>query len=164
VTGHYEPTTILSGGQGQPTIVVRDHGWRAQVEAEKRARQDEEIKATVAGIRRAGEVRKRAPRPSLAELADGMRANAALAAERREAPERITRQLDATEAIVQAMAARTPAEPAPVMRRGRPVSPAQLAYEDAQLAHKMRQDRPAGGGCGYCSTCRGGHPEWCLQR
>jgi hypothetical protein len=108
----HEPTTILSGAPGVPTVVVRDHdGWQAQVAAENRARVDEQIKATVADIER-GEQERRYARPlSAGELEDGMRANAALHRDRAETPGRIAAQLDATEALVTAMMADVPPPP-----------------------------------------------------
>jgi hypothetical protein len=108
----HEPTTILSGAPGVPTVVVRDHdGWQAQVAAENRARVDEQIKATVADIKR-GEQERRYARPlSAGELADGLRANAALHRDRAETPGRIAAQLDATEALVTAMMADVPPPP-----------------------------------------------------
>lgn len=106
------PVTILSGAPGVPTVVVRDHGaWEQQVAAENRAAEDEAIRATVAGIERGETERRFAPRPAHDELATTMQASLALARERAEAPGRIGRELAATEALVEGMAASEPPQP-----------------------------------------------------
>jgi len=111
MAGH-EITTILSGGRGEPAIVIRDHGaWEQQVRDEKRRQADEQIKAMVAEIERGEAERKHAPRASLAELAESARANAALAAEAREAPGRVMAELAQTEALVEGMRATMPPPP-----------------------------------------------------
>jgi hypothetical protein len=109
--GH-EPTTILSGGRGVPTVVVRDHdGWAAQVAAENRAAVDEQIRAAVAEIER-GDTERRYARPvPVAELAESARANAALHAEARDAPDRVMRELAQTEALLAGWAATMPPPP-----------------------------------------------------
>src|SRR2546430_2125793 len=111
MAGH-EITTRLPGGRGEPLLIVRDRGvWEQQVRDENRARADEQIKAAVADIQLAEQERKWAPPVPLAELASAARANAALYAEAREAPERVARELAQTEALVTGMMADVPPEP-----------------------------------------------------
>jgi hypothetical protein len=161
----HEATTIMHGGPGVPTIIVRDHdGWVAQVAAEKRAKADAEVKAAVASIERGEHERKYAPRPSLAELADSARAIAALAAERREEPRRVARQLDVTEALITAGLAALPPDPPQPTRHGKPLSTAQVAYEQAQAAWQAKQARQAmAAGCGTCAACRTGGVFPCVR-
>jgi hypothetical protein len=114
----YDPTTLVRGAPGVAPIVVRDHdGWVRQVAAANRAAEDARIAATVAEIRQADEERQRAPSADLADLVDGMRANAALAREQREAPERTLRELAQTEALVSGLAATLPPPPDPGQAR-----------------------------------------------
>ena len=81
---------FLVGPSGQPTLLVSDRGSReVALASERRQKLDAEVKAAVAEIRRSETVRAHQPRPSVAELADGMRANAALAREQRQAPGRV---------------------------------------------------------------------------
>lgn len=131
-----EASTILGGSVAEGgTIVIRDHdAWRQQVADERRAKQDEQIRATLAEIERGQNARSLAPPPGREELAAAMRANAALYRERMEAPHRVARQLDVTEALLEAAKAAEPPDPAQLMRYGRPVSSAQLHYEAQQLA------------------------------
>ena len=106
------PTTILPPARGVPALVVRDHdGWAAQVAAERRERQDEQIKAAVAAIRRADEERRWTPPTPRDELEAGMRANMALAAEARDVLPRTMRELAQTEALLAAYAAGEPPRP-----------------------------------------------------
>ncbi len=108
----HEVTTILPADRGIPALLIRDHdGWAAQVAAERRERLDDQVKAAVADIERGNEERRRAPPTPLAELASGMRANAALAAEAREALPRVVRELAQTEALVAGLAATEPPQP-----------------------------------------------------
>jgi hypothetical protein len=112
----YNPTEILSGGRGVPTLVIRDHdGWRSQVDAERRAKVDEEIRAAVARIERDNAARAAAP-PAFPggreEALSAIAANMALHEEKTGAPGRIAAELDATEALIAAMAAGEPPDPA----------------------------------------------------
>jgi hypothetical protein len=128
VTGgpQYEPTTIMHGGPGVPTVIVRDHdGWRAQVEAEKRAKADAEIKAAVDDIRRGEEERKYAPPPPLdvvAQVHAEWKAQKWLdecAESRKWTPEFIESQLATEEVLLSAMRAQEPPAPDPVAERRR---------------------------------------------
>jgi hypothetical protein len=109
----YNPTGILPGSVAEGgTIVIRDHdGWRSQVAAEKRAKQDEEIRAAVARIERGDAARAAAPAAfpgGREEALSAIAANMALHEEKMGAPGRIAAELDATEALVAAMAAGEP--------------------------------------------------------
>src|SRR5207247_3047863 len=104
------------------------------------------------------------PRPSLAEQKRSLDRIEAEARERRDGPGRVAAMLDAEEAIISAMLAQVPEPPPPPERYGRPLSTAELAYEEAQAAWRHKQARPAGGGCGYCQVCRDGGGQWCLNR
>jgi hypothetical protein len=111
MAGH-EITTILGGSRGVPPLMIRDHGaWEQQAATENRARVDEQIKAAVADIERGDTERRYAQPLQRADLVDGMRANAALAAEAREAPSRVMRQLEECEALVAGLAASEPPQP-----------------------------------------------------
>lgn len=116
----YEPTTILSGGHGAPTVVVRDHdGWRAQVEAEKRRQQDEETKALLERIEHARAVRESTPRRALTPVEEVYEDHArekwlAEAEEKRRwTPQFVEEQLATEELLLEAMMAGAPPPPDP---------------------------------------------------
>jgi hypothetical protein len=114
----HEITTRLPGGQGEPLIILRDHGaWEQQLADERRRQLDEQIAGTVAAIRDGEAEREWAPRPDLSELATAARASIALATEARQAPGRVAAQLDATQALVEGWAATEPPPPDPEQAR-----------------------------------------------
>jgi hypothetical protein len=61
----HEVTTILSGGRGAPTIVVREPGWQQQAAAEQEARQRAETKAFIDQLQHEAFIREHSPRPRL---------------------------------------------------------------------------------------------------
>jgi hypothetical protein len=132
---------ILRGGRGDPPLLVTDRGSRERViDAERRAKLDAEVDAALAAISSDAEVRRWTPKIPIEELATSARAIGALAREQREAPQREAARLDELEADVRAqIKALVAASPPPVIRHGRPVSQAQLAYERAQLEAQVAQ-------------------------
>jgi hypothetical protein len=168
----HEVTTILPGGRGVPTVVVREPGWQQQAAAEREAQRRDETKAFIERIEREQAIRESAPpRPLVpADPVEQVHADyarekwlAECAESRKWTPEFTEAQLATEEVLLSAMRAQVPPDPPQPTRFGRPVSKAQLAYEAAQAAWQAKQARPPGGGCGYCNTCRDGHPEWCLR-
>jgi hypothetical protein len=155
---------ILRGGDGVPPLLVSDHGSRErEVDAEARAKLDAEVDAALAVISADAEVRRWAPRIPLGELAESACAIGALAHEQREAPQREAAALNELEADVRAeIKALAAASPSPVIRYGRPVSPAVLAYERAQLDARHPQVSPSPR-CGSCMSCRTGGSFPCTR-
>jgi hypothetical protein len=166
-----EVTTIMSGGQGQPTIVVREPGWQQQAAAEREAQRRAEVDAEVKRIRRERAIRESpfSPRPPLVPADPVAQVHADWerqkwldeCAELRDVP-RKQAELEEWARKVELERAMDPPDPPPPMRYGRPVSKAQLAYEEQQAAWQAKQARPAQG-CGYCNTCRAGGGQWCLN-
>jgi hypothetical protein len=152
----YEPTTILSGGQGQPTIVIRDHdGWRAQVEAEKRRKAGEEIDAAVKRIERERAVRESAPpRPLVpADPVERVHAEwkrqkwlADCAEARKWTPEFTEAQLATEEVLLSAMRAQEPPAPDPVAERRR---------RDNEYSHALSGWKSRVTDCGHRSCMPG---------
>jgi hypothetical protein len=135
-----EVTTILSGGRGAPVIVVREPGWQQQAQAEQEARQRAETKAFIDQLQHEAFIREHSRRPPddpVAQVhADAKRQRwlDECAEARKWTPERVEAMLDAQETLIRAMMARSPEPPPqPPMRYGRPLSPAEQAYEAAQL-------------------------------
>jgi hypothetical protein len=126
--------TMLPGGRGIPTLRVSDHGLReVQVAADRREEQDREIKAVVAEIE-AGEWARRVARPApMDELKAGQLANEAIYADRRAGLARAVEELAVEGTLIDAALAGLPVEAPPPTRWGRPLSQAQLAYEQQQL-------------------------------
>jgi hypothetical protein len=126
---------ILAGGRGEPILVVRDQGvWQQQVAAERRAKEDEQIKARVAQIRHDDGVRQWTKPATHQELADSLAAYNAVRAERNRQAREEERQLEELTAWaveVELELASAEKEPTPT-RWGRPLSKAQLAFEEAQ--------------------------------
>jgi hypothetical protein len=166
-----EVTTILPGGRGVPTIVVREPGWEQQAAAEREAQRRAETDAEVKRIERERAIRESpfTPRPPLVPkdpvaqvYADWERQKwLDECAELRDVP-RKQAELEEWARKVELERAMDPPDPPPPMRYGRPVSKAQLAYEEQQAAWQAKQARPAQG-CGYCNTCRAGGGQWCLN-
>jgi uncharacterized protein (DUF39 family) len=119
---------ILAGGRGEPILVVRDQGvWQQQVA-------DEQIKARVAQIRHDDGVRQWTKPATHQELADSLAAYNAVRAERNRQAREEERQLEELTAWaveVELELASAEKEPTPT-RWGRPLSKAQLAFEEAQ--------------------------------
>jgi hypothetical protein len=163
-----EVTTILPGGRGVPTIVVREPGWQQQAAAEREAQRRAETGAEVKRIRHERAVREYTLRPPLVPTDPVARVHAEWerqkwldeCAELRDVP-RKQAELEEWARKVELERAMEPPDPPPPMRYGRPVSTAQLAYEEQQAAWQAKQARPAQG-CGYCNTCRAGGGQWCL--
>jgi hypothetical protein len=167
----HEVTTIMSGGPGQPTIVVREPGWQQQAAAEREAQRRAETGAEVKRIERERVIRENSPRPPLVPTDPVARVHAEWerqkwldeCAESRDVPRK---QAELEEwarkyELERAMAPSAPPEPT---RYGRPVSKAQLNYEAQQADYQAKQASRAGRGCGYCNTCRNGGGQWCLNR
>jgi hypothetical protein len=169
VTGPaYNPTTIMHGGPGVPTIVVREPGWQQQAAAEREAQRRAEIDAEVKRIRHERAIRESpfSPRPPLVPTDPVARLEAEWerkrwldeCAESRDLPRR---QAELEEWARQVELERAMAPPEPT-RWGRPVSKAQLNYEAQQADYQAKQASRAGRGCGYCNTCRAGGGQFCL--
>ena len=106
--------TILSGGDGHPPLVIRDQDWRAQAAAEQREKQDEQIRAAVAGIERDANVRRTTARLSAAELAEcstEAKGYVAAAHRQREEPARLSAQMAELEAWAASLPPRPPDNP-----------------------------------------------------
>jgi hypothetical protein len=165
-----EVTTILSGGRGVPTIVVREPGWQQQAAAEREAQRRAETDAEVKRIERDREIREHSPRPRPGVVEQALadwKSEKWLrdCEEKRNAPAKAAADLAELEAWAASPEVQeyVASKADPPMRYGRPVSTAQLNYEAQQAAWQAKQSRPAGGGCGYCNTCRDGGPQWCLH-
>jgi hypothetical protein len=160
-----EITTRLPGGRGAPLLIVRDHGaWEQQVAEENRAKAAEETRAAVAAIERAEQERKLAPRPSLAEQERSMRRIEAEYRRKREEPARAAAQLAALEAWAETAQAEMPPTPPQPTRYGKPLSPAEVAYEEQQAAWQSKKARQAmAAGCGTCAACRTGGVYPCVR-
>jgi hypothetical protein len=166
----HEVTTILPGGRGVPTIVVREPGWQQQAAAEREAQRRDETKAFLERMERERVIRENSPRPPLVPADPVERVHAEWkrqkwldeCAESRDLPRRQA-ELEEWARKAELERAMAPPDPPQPTRYGRPVSKAQLAYEEQQAAWQAKQGRPAGGGCGYCNTCRDGAPQWCLR-
>jgi hypothetical protein len=166
-----EVTTIMSGGQGQPTIVVREPGWQQQAAAEREAQRRAEVDAEVKRIRRERAIRESpfSPRPPLVPADPVAQVHADWerqkwldeCAELRDVP-RKQAELEEWARKVELERAMEPPDPPEPTRWGRPVSKAQLNYEAQQADYQAKQASRAGGGCGYCNTCRDGGGQWCL--
>src|SRR5258708_7069707 len=137
-----EITTILSGSRGAPTITVREPNWRGQAEAERGAQRRAGAKAEGARVERGADGREPASRPPLVPQEPGARGYAdakrqqwldECAEKGKWTPERVTAMLDAEETLLLAMRAQMPDPPPQPARYGRPLSPAEQAYEAAQL-------------------------------
>jgi hypothetical protein len=160
-----EITTRLPGGRGEPLLIVRDHGaWEQQVAEENRAKAAEETRAAVADIERGEQERKYARRPSLAEQKRAMDRIEAEYRRKREEPARAAAQLAALEAWAETARAALPPEPPQPVRYGKPLSPAEVAYEEQQAAWQSKQARQAmAAGCGTCMACRTGGVFPCVR-
>jgi hypothetical protein len=166
-----ETTTIMSGSPGVPTIVVRELGWEQQAAAEREAQRRAETGAEVKRIERERAVRESpfTPRPPLVPADPVARVHAEWerkkwldeCAELRDVP-RKQAELEEWARKYELERAMAPPDPPPPTRYGRPVSTAQLAYEEQQATWQAKQARPAQG-CGYCNTCRAGGGQWCLN-
>jgi hypothetical protein len=166
-----EVTTIMSGGQGQPTIVVREPGWQQQAAAEREAQRRAEIDAEVKRIRHERAIRESpfSPRPPLVPADPVARVHAEWkrqkwldeCAELRDVP-RKQAELEEWARKVKLQQMMEPPPPPPPMRYGRPVSTAQMNYEAQQADYQAKQASRAGRGCGYCNTCRDGGGQFCL--
>jgi hypothetical protein len=167
----HEVTTIMHGGGGQPTLIVREPGWEQQAAAEREAQRRAETGAEVKRIERERAVRESpfTPRPPLVPTDPVAQVHAEWerqkwldeCAELRDVP-RKQAELEEWARKVELERAMAPPDPPPPMRYGRPVSTAQLNYEAQQAALQAKQARPPGGGCGYCNTCRNGGGQFCL--
>jgi hypothetical protein len=173
VTGagpRHEVTTIMPGSAAEGgTIIVREPGWELRAAAERETQRRDETKAFLEQIERERAVRESpfsrpAPLDPVAQLqADwGRRKWLDECAESRDLLRRQA-ELEEWARKVELERAMAPPDPPPPTRYGRPVSKAQQLYEEQQAAWQAKQARPPGGGCGYCNTCRDGHPEWCLR-
>jgi len=129
--------------------------------AERRAEQDAEIKRLVYQIQQGETVRRYAATIPVPELRDATRANVALLQQRREEAAEPFRDLAELERDVPALLdlAKAAIPPQPT-RYGRPLSPAEVAYEAAEL-EAMVAKQAAHPGCGSCVPCRTGYP--CLH-
>jgi hypothetical protein len=166
-----ETTTIMSGGPGVPTIVVREPGWQQQAAAEREAQRRAEIDAEVKRIRHERAIRESpfSPRPPLVPTDPVARLEAEWerkrwldeCAESRDLPRRQA-ELEEWARQVELERMMAPPDPPEPTRWGRPVSTAQLNYEAQLAAWQAKQARPPGGGCGYCNTCRRGGGRFCL--
>jgi hypothetical protein len=166
-----EVTTILPGGRGVPTIVVREPGWEQQAAAEREARRRAETGAEVKRIERERAIRESpfTPRPPLLPTDPVAQVHAEWerqkwldeCAELRDVP-RKQAELEEWARKVELERAMDSPDPPPPMRYGRPVSKAQLNYEAQQADYQAKQASHAGRGCGYCNTCRNGGGQFCL--
>jgi hypothetical protein len=166
-----EVTTILPGGRGVPTIVVREPGWQQQAVAEREAQRRAETAAEVKRIERERAIRESpfTPRPPLVPTDPVAQVHAEWerqkwldeCAELRDVP-RKQAELEEWARKVELERAMAPPDPPEPTRWGRPVSRAQLNYEAQQADYQTKQASRAGRGCGYCNTCRAGGGQWCL--
>jgi hypothetical protein len=165
----HEVTTILSGSAAEGgTIIVREPGWEMQAAAEREAKRRDETKAFIERIERERAVRESpfsrpAPLDPVAQLQADWDRQKWLdeCAESRDLPRRQA-ELEEWARRVELERAMAPPDLPPPTRYGRPLSTAQLAYEEQQAAWQAKQARLPGGGCGYCNTCRAGGGQWCL--
>jgi hypothetical protein len=166
-----EVTTILPGGRGQPTLVIREPGWEQQAAAEREAQRRAETAAEVKRIERERAIRESpfTPRPPLVPTDPVAQVHAEWerekwfreCAELRDVP-RKQAELEEWARKVELGRAMAPPDPPPPMRYGRPVSKAQLNYEAQQADYQAKQASHVGRGCGYCNTCRNGGGQFCL--
>jgi hypothetical protein len=140
----------LTGGRGVPTVIARDRGSReVELERERHAKHADQAQAAVGEIQRAEAIRRHAPTIPLEELRTSLRAFNAERAEQERQAQDATTDLEDLEAWAQTA---THAGVLAGTRRGKALSPAEIAYEQAELAaHFARPARPVG--CGRCSRC-----------
>ena len=126
----HEVTTIMSGGQGQPTIVIREPGWQQQAAAEREAQRRDETGAEVKRIERERAIRESpfSSRPPLVPEDPVAQVHAEwerqkwldeCAESRKWTPEFIETQLATVEVLLSAMRAQEPPAPDPVAERRR---------------------------------------------